>query len=240
MFKRLKKMGKKKMFVLVGAVAVAAVFLVIAVSGGGGGKDLHARALANIAEARFFMKQATSDDLRVQFFSGIREKNYAMDGVADTNVPFALLNVEPRGINLIDAQEIRGTLKLGEESEEVVLERNEFGRNFAVDLGKLVEAGTEVVFTLFAGTDDEVEFPLTQSMPDDAIGWEQALQVGTTHFSEQLTAQNVKSFESYVKIITDRESLGAFWFVQFITSDGQTLFVVIGTDGSIISNPPRG
>ena len=224
-----KKVGWKKLVAFVVIAGVIAAFLVVALRTTSV-PSLHERAMANIAEARFFMKQAQTDDLRIQFFSGIREQNYEMDGVADANkVPFALLNVEPRGINLIDVQELTGTLQIGEETQEVTLERNQFGRNFGVDLGRLVEEGSEIVFTL-----DDEEFNLVPSMPEGAINWERALELAVDHFEEQLTVEAVTSFESYVKIITDRESLAAFWFVQFVTNTGDTLFVVINTDGQLI------
>jgi len=225
-----KKIGRTKLLAFIGIAAVLGVFLFVMLSGGGS-KTLHERAMANIAEARFYMMQAQTEDLRVQFFSGIREQNYQMDGVADTStVPFALINVEPRGINLIDIQEITGTIQIGDaEPVEITLERNQFGRNFGYDLGKLVEAGTEIVFTF-----DEHPFELAQAMPTDAITWEKALGIGVEHFKSELTAEGVASFESYVKIITDRESLAAFWFVQFVTNTGNNHFIVINIDGQLI------
>jgi len=230
--RRLKKLFGKKILVgaFVGAVIVA--FIVVAFTTGG--RNIQDQAHANIAEARFFMRQALSEDLKVQFFSGIREQNYQMDGVADAPVPFALLNIEPRGINLIDAQELRGTLKLGEEEKQVTLERNQFGRNFGIDLGELVDAETEVTFTLDIGSANNPVFTLVHAMPEEAISWEEALDIGAKYFAEQLSGEGVTSFESYVKIITDRDAHAAFWFVQFVTSDGQNLFTVLNYDGEIL------
>jgi len=225
-----KKVGWKRFLVVGGIAAILVVFLVLALQTTAV-PSLHERAKANVSEARFFMRQAQTQDLRVQFFSGIREQNYAMDGVTDANtVPFALINVEPRGINLIDVQELTGSIKLGDaEPKEITLERNQFGRNFGFDLGELVDAETEVIFIL-----DEEVFALTQSMPENAISWERALELGVDHFKGELSADGVTSFESYIKIITDRENLGAFWFVQFVTNDGQTLFIVINVDGQLL------
>ena len=221
----------KKLAVLGGVGLVVGAFVLVAMLGGN--RTLHQVALANIAEARHFMKHAQSDNLRVQFFSGIREANYAMDGVAGQTVEFALLNVEPRNISHIDDQELRGEIKINGETKEVTLERNQFGRNFAVDLGKAVAPDAEIIFTLLAENQNPVIFNLVNSMNAEAITWDKALEIAVDSLKEPLS--NAQGFETYVKIITDRESIAAFWFVQFVTVDGKTHFAVIDTTGDVIT-----
>ena len=216
------------------AVTVAVVAVVLMFSLSFGGNSLQQKAIANISEARFFMLQGENDNLRVQFFSGVRETTYEIDGIATGTTPFALLNVEPRNISHIDDQELTGRLQIGDnEPTDVTLERNQYGRNFAVDLGKHVDGTAAVVFTLTL-PNDTVVFTLTPSMPEDAINWEKALEIATDHLAPILN--NAQSFETYVKIITDLQNLGAFWFVQFATNDGDTHFVVINPAGDIVGN----
>ena len=198
----------------------------------GGHSSLQQMAMDNISEARFFMRHAHSENLRVQFFSGVRESNYEIDGVAGGTTPFALLNVEPRNASHLDDSELRGTLQIGTETVEVTLERNEFGRNFAVDLGREVAADVDVLFTLLPVNANAVPFPLLPAMPEGSIDWKEALRIGTDYLAEAMA--NVTQFESYVKIITDRGNHSAFWFVQFITNNGENHFVVIAAGGEII------
>ncbi|MCL2570110.1 MAG: hypothetical protein FWE16_02795 [Firmicutes bacterium] len=223
---------KKRWFVF-GALGIAAIVFIIVASVSARTVGLYQLALDNISEARFFMKHAESDTLRVQFFSGIREQNYQMDGVASGTVPFGLLNIDPRDGALIDTQELTGILKVGTEEINVTLERNKFGRNFATDIGKIVEDGTPIIFTLQKET-DTVVFDLKPSMAEGSINWEQALKIAVEHLADEIRAAS--TFEVYVKIITDRDVTSAFWFVQFVTNDLTTHFAVINTDGSIIGN----
>jgi len=219
---------------ILGLVAVTVVSVALIATSRGASKSLYQMAMNNISEARFFMKQAQSANHRVQFFSGLREADYNLDGVASGTVAFALLNVEPRNITNIDDQELTGTLRIGEETMEITLERNQFGRNFAADIGKQVDASVTITFTLNVAGAIPVAFDLQNAMADEAIGWEEALRIGAEHLSDKI--RNAASFESYVKIITDRESISAFWFVQFITNTGESHFVVVNTDGSIVGD----
>ena len=190
-------------------------------------------ALDNLAEARFYMKQAQNDSVRVQFTSGVREEPYQMDGVANKTTAFAILNVDPRDNSLRDRHEVRGSLKIGGEVIEVTLDRNPYDRNFAADLGRLVDVGEDISVTLFLTEHDHPTFALGDAMPEGAVGWEQALAVATDHHYDDLAC--CKKFEVYVKIINDltKES-GAFWYVQFIHQDSKTNFCVIAPDGSVV------
>ena len=219
-------------------IAVACV-VVLAVGAGIGLSALRKQsylqfALDNLAEARFYMKQAQNDSVRVQFTSGMREEPYNMDGVANKTTAFAIINVDPKDSSLRDRHELKGTLKIGGELTEVTLDRNPYDKNFAADLGRLVDAASEVSFTLVLGELDQPTFNLTDAMPEGAVTWEQALAVAMEHHVADLKC--CKKFEVYVKIINDltKES-GAFWYVQFVHSgDGKTNFCVVAPDGSIV------
>lgn len=228
------KITRKKAFVIVGAVAVLAAFTVIAVTTfTRSGVGLYQLALNNLAEARFYMKHAQSTELNVQFFSGMREDPYQVDGRASGTVPFALLNVEPRGANHLQDTELNGLLRIGSEEIEVELERNQFGRNFATDLRRLVEHGQTIEFILILENDYRVTFNLDTSMPEDSINWEEALRIAVGQMEGVIRAAN--SFEVYVKIITDQANLGsAFWYIQIVTDANEMHFVVIAPNGNVI------
>jgi len=225
---------RRRILALVAVGAVVGVFVLVATLTSTGPRTLYQRAHDNIAEARFFMKQADSDNERVQFFSGLREENYRMDGRATRAIPFALINVEPKNANHLDEQRLQGTLQIGEESIDVTLERNQFGRNFAADIGRSVDANTQVTFTLKLENEYTVVFELNNVMQEDAITWEDALKIAVEHLEADI--KDAENFETYVKIITNQSNVAAFWFVQFITDAGDLFFVVIGTDGSVIGN----
>jgi len=192
-----------------------------------------ATALSNLAEARHYMKHAESSTLRVQFFSGTREEPYSMDGKAGKSVPFAIVNVDPKNNSLKDFNQIDGTLRIGAEQMPIVLARNPYDRNFATDISRLVDVSMEIVVTLFITSTDHPTLTLVNAMDEDAITWKEALREAINCLGNKI--QNLKNYEVYIKIVNDtaKES-GAFWYVQFITTDGKTFFCVIAPDGAHI------
>jgi len=228
----MKKRFTWKKITVLGIVAVTiGIFILVASLSGGRESAVYKIAMRNLAEARFYMMQAQNENVRIQFFSGMREEPYTIDGVANPTVPFALINVEPRNASHHDDDILEGTLRIGEENIEVKLERNQFGRNFATDIGRLVEPGTPIQFIL-RHNNDTVIFNLVPSMRENAIGWEEALRIASKHFEREL--RSAQNFASYIKIITDHANISAFWFVQFVTTAQEVHFVVIGQDGTLI------
>ena len=219
---------------------ISAVVIVALVVGGffvfnNAQKDnLYARALANVSEARHFMRSASTDSLEVQFFSGTREEPFSQNGVTGKPVPFAIINVDSRDGTLKGLNQIEGTVRIGEEQLPIMLTRNPYDpQNFATDIGKLVEANRAVEVTLFITSTNHPTFKLELAFDADAITWKQALRIATEKTGSKLNA--ARSFEVYVKIINNvAKDSGAFWYVQFITDDGKTYFCVIAPDGSTI------
>ena len=187
--------------------------------------------LDNLSETRLFMKRAETTNFRVQFFVGLREEPYAVNGVSEKKVAFGIVNLEPRG-RVIDAEEIQGTLQIGEEQLPIVLERNPHGTNFACDIEKLVEADKDASLTITIDETTE-EFQLTHSMPDDAITWERALEIATDHHIDSI--RRAGKFECYVKIVESPVAGGgSYWYVRFVPEKGDNFFCVIDAQGNLV------
>ena len=227
------KLTKRK---IIGLVAIAAVVtaLVLILTLGSSGTSLQTTAMRNVSEARFFMKQSYCHHLRIQFFSGIREAEYTMDGRPTRTTPFAILNVEPTDNTHFHTQELKGVLRIDNEEKEVTLTRNRHGRNFAIDLGRTIDQTSKIEFSLHQEGQPNTYFELEQVLPSNAISWEQALKIAVEAKSSELNA--AASFEVYVKIITDRANANSFWYVQFLTNDMTTHFAVISPRGQLIGN----
>ena len=195
--------------------------------------DIRQMALDNIAEARFFMKQGATTSFRVQFSSGVRENPYAQDGRANATVPFALVYLEPIGSSMSAYDTLGGTLRLGDEELAFNMERAQFRpQNFAHDIERLVERGTDVVLILNLTTGN-VTIPLQDAMSaEGAIGWEEALDIVVAEMEEEIRA--LGEFETYVRIITDRNHSAAYWSIQFLNRNAQTVFAVLTNSGEII------
>jgi len=230
----MEKKSKKKKLALFATVAVVTLVLVFVVAGLMRNNNLHQLALSNMAEARFYMKQGEAPQVRVQFTSGMREEPYNRDGIAQPNVPFALVYVQPVGDSLTGYTELNGTLRINGEDTPVTLTRNEFRlQNFGVDLERLVDRAAEVVFILNL-TDTVLTIPLRDMMPQDAITWERALEIAVEGLYDEIRA--LGTFETYVKIISDRTNTAVFWYIQFLNREAQTVFAVISPAGELIGS----
>jgi len=232
--KILKKFGKRTWMMAVATVLVIA-FVIVGVSSCSG-RSLYQLALDNISEARFYMKQDQNQTARVQFFSGLREDPYVRNGVSERSTPFAVINVEPFAAAFDNLTEIEATLRINDENITIKLERNQFGKNFAYDIEKLVDVNATVTLTLPIANENIV-FNLINVMPEDAISWERALEIAVDHLSSEIQAMG--KFECYVKIISDLvQNTGSFWFVKFLPVNGDPIFVVMDHTGKILQNNP--
>jgi hypothetical protein len=190
--------------------------------------------LDNLSETRLYMKTAQNDSYRVQFFAGMREEPYTVNGISEKKVAFGIVNLEPRNkvIN-IDVDEIEGTLQVGDENIPLVLERNPHGTNFAADIEKLVDADKVKVLTAVIGGVTQT-FELSNAMPEDAINWERALEIATDHSLTHI--KKAGKFEAYIKIVESPVAgAGSFWYIRFVPEKGENFFVVIDPSGNIIS-----
>ena len=234
-FKKIK--FSKKFFVsktfLITTVLIAAAAIALGIGLGTAGKEtFHNQARASLAEARYYLKQAQSDTLRVQFFAGMREEPYEMNGHAEKSTPFTIINVEPKNGHYKDLLEINGSLRIGEETVEITLTKNPFDRNFAADIERIIEPDKEIKLTLFLSETDTPTFTLENTMGENAINWERALEIAAEEMVDKVKG---KKFEVYVKIISDNtQDANSFWYVQFIMQEGKTHFCVITPDGDII------
>lgn len=189
-------------------------------------------ALDNLSETRLYMKQAETTRYRVQFYTGMREDPYLVNGVSEKKVAFGIISVEIRG-KVLGLDEISGTLAIGEEEIPVVLDRNPHGTNFACDIEKLVPADAELTLKFIIDEFQE-EFTLTQMMPPDAIGWETALEIAVD--SAQAQIKRAGKFECYVKIAESPvKDAGSFWYIRFVPEKGDNFFVVIDPTGKVIN-----
>jgi len=187
--------------------------------------------LDNLSETRLYMKQGETDGYRVQFYAGMREDPYMVNGISEKKVAFGIVNLEPHG--KIDAEEIEGVLKIGEEPLPVTLERNPHGTNFACDIEKLPPVEKNLVLTLTIGSSTQV-FNLTNVMPAEAINWERALEIATDELLPQI--KRADKFECYVKIVNCPVKSGcSYWYVRFVPEKGDNFFVVIDAAGKIVN-----
>jgi len=214
-------------------IAVGGIFIV-----NGTTKDsMYTIARSNIAEARFFMKHAHTPTMCVQFYVGKRESNFARDGIATHPVNFAIVNVEvdPAFKNLT---QITGTIRIANEQYEINLLQNPYNPlNFTNDIIKSLRrpatAADSVEVTFFLASNNHPVLQLHDAFKDGDISWSRALRIAVDTIGNRLKNQK---FEVFVTIMHETaKDCHSFWYIQFVTEDGQTHFCVVAPDGSVIS-----
>jgi hypothetical protein len=177
------------------------------------------------------MKHGEADCCKVQFFAGMREEPYIVNGISEKKLAFGIINLDP-GKRLV-GDEITGTLQIDEETIPVTLERNPHGGNFAMDIERLVDVTQNLILTLPIGEEIKV-FNLVNTMPEEAINWERALEIAVDTMQAQI--RKAGKFECYVKIVESPvKGGGSFWYVRFVPEKGDNFFVVIDATGRVIS-----
>ncbi len=237
---KLKKIFNKKFWIAASIIIVAAVITIIGVLNFKR-SDTYQMALENIAEARFYLKTAGTDNAigNVQLYSGIRESEFNADGIATTSTPFTVLSVEPTNDKIVYNGCITTLIKVDDQAPiTLVLEKNPYGNNYAGDLENNLDVNASVSVTFQANGETIGTTDLNSVMPAEAITWETALEIACQ------TLHNVLStdirMESSTKILCDSTTVNTpYWFVSFVTENGNRYFVVISHDGKVIGTSEK-
>lgn len=235
-----KKFFNKKTWLGIGIVTIALIVTIIGVVNFKRG-DTYQMALENIAEARFYLKTANADNPigNVQLYSGIRETDYQADGIATATVAFTVLSVEPTNDKIVYNGCITTLIKINEqEPMTLVLEKNPYGNNYAGDLESAVDVNANVTITFQANGETIGTVTLSSVMPDEAISWETALEIACQTLGDVISTDT--RMESSTKILCDNSTVNTpYWFVSFVTEDGNRYFVVISHDGKVIGTSEK-
>lgn len=235
-----KKFFNKKTWLGIGIVTIALIVTIIGVVNFKRG-DTYQMALENIAEARFYLKTANAENPigNVQLYSGIRETDYQADGIATATVAFTVLSVEPTNDKIVYNGCITTLIKINEQEPiTLVLEKNPYGNNYAGDLESAVDVNANVTITFQANGETIGTVTLSSVMPDEAISWETALEIACQTLGDVINTNT--RMESSTKILCDNSTVNTpYWFVSFVTEDGNRYFVVISHDGKVIGTSEK-
>jgi len=235
-----KKLFNKKFWIGFSIVALATVITIFGMINFKRG-DTYQMALENIAEARFYLKTAGTDNPigNVQLYSGIRENDFQADGIATPTVAFTVLSVEPTNDKIVYNGCITTLVKIDDqEPVTLVLEKNPYGNNYAGDLENALDANANVTITFQANGETIGTVTLGSVMPENAISWESALEIACQALDGILTTDT--RVESSTKILCDNSTVNTpYWFVSFVTENGDRYFVVVSHDGNVIGTSEK-
>ena len=237
---KLKKIFTKKFWIATGIVFLAAVVTIIGLVNLNRGST-YQMALENIAEARFYLKTAGVDNPigNVQLYSGIRESDFQADGIATTTVPFTVLSVEPTNDKIVYNGCITTLIKINDQEPiKLVLEKNPYGNNYAGDLENALDVTANVSVTFQANGETIGSVTLANVMPETAVAWETALEIACQALDGVLNTDT--RMESSTKILCDNSTVNTpYWFVSFVTENGNRYFVVVSHDGKVIGTSEK-
>lgn len=237
---KLKKFFNKKVWLGIGIVTLAAVISIIGIVNFRRG-NTYQEALENIAEARFYLKTAGTDNPigNVQLYSGIRETDFQADGIATPTVAFTVLSVEPTNDKIIYNGCITTMIQIDDQAPKtLVLEKNPYGNNYAGDLENALDVKAKVTVTFQANGETIGAVTLNPVMPEDAISWDSALKIACETLNDVIEKDT--RMETSTKILCDNSTVNTpYWFVSFITESGNRHFVVISHDGKVIGTSEK-
>lgn len=237
---KLKKILNKKFWLAASIIVVAAIVTIVGVLHFKR-SDTYQMALENIAEARFYLKTTNTDNSigKVQLYSGIRETEFNADGIATATVPFTVLSVEPSNDKIVYNGCITTLIKVDDQEPiTLILEKNPYGNNYAADLENALDAAANVSVTFQANGETIGTVSLENVMPAEAITWETALEIACQALNDVLSTDT--RMESSTKILCDSTTVNTpYWFVSFVTENGNRYFVVVSHDGKVIGTSEK-
>jgi hypothetical protein len=239
--KQPKNKNKKK--IIKRAIIAVSVAAIVAVGGwfsfqsmNKSGNSMYDIAMNNIGEARRTVHVANDAGLTVEFITGIRETTFLKNGTATSPTAFALVSVTG-GDNIRSHAQIDGMITVEGESHNFTLLQNPYNPlNFSYDIIKSftreICCHDQIVVTLFLASNNQPSIALASTMTENCISWNDALKVAVEKLANELKGL---TFEVYVTIThTGNVSTDAFWYVQFVTTCGQSFFCVVSSDGAVI------
>ena len=184
----------------------------------------------NIAEVRKNMYVGETDNLKVSLISGMREKDYVINGLATDLVEFGVLTFMfktevslPETVNYV--------LTIGTTRYDGVLEQNPYDGSFVCDIKKVVNSADVITAKIIAG-----EFVESVEVKSVINGWNvddaNALKLACSELKGELNnfIENDEFYaECYIKIINDPDvdKNNYFWYVNFVGRNGNNYAVVI-------------
>lgn len=203
---------------------------------GCGGNNVVEIAKNSISELTLNYFVGETENFKVSMSSGLREQDYAVDGVRGDLVEFCVLSVVPVGG--VDTFGLEYTVEINEDTHQGVFEQSPFDHSLASDLGLSVADSDEVFVYIILNNETEIA-KLNCISSDFEIKETLAVNIAVEHLLPKISAllEDKKSIEGYCKVISSDKNLGIyFWYVSFVNTDFTRIAVIIDpASGEIIA-----
>lgn len=193
-----------------------------------------------LIEERNCLFTAEDDDYSVTFSTGLREKNYALDGVKNEMMDFAVLTLARIDRQPILTSECQYVLTINDEVLRGQLTKSDLDNTFSCDLEKFVSNDSSIHVKIdFQGYTFEKD--LTNTTGEFTVDKTAAIKLANGELGEELNNFNKdkNNFEAVMKIVKDYSTSDVknyYWYVGVVAKNGETLGVLIdAVSGEVIA-----
>lgn len=215
-------------------VALGFMLTLVVVSLFGCGMSTMGLVEENMSELTKVYYMAENNDFYCTLSSGVREKNYLMNGESGEVTDFALLTIVPN--QNVSGSLIKAHVKIDGVESEVELEINGLNHNFMVDLEKAF-SGNEVVEVTYEG----VGLVLENVSNDFSVDYNKAIEIACKEMNEQIVAKKKFSnlnAECYLRVLDKKANQfdSVFWCFTVLNVDNESYSIVLSAeDGTVLA-----
>ncbi|MBE5736507.1 MAG: hypothetical protein E7356_04075 [Clostridiales bacterium] len=182
----------------------------------------------NMSEYREVMLQGRSEGVYATLISGLREKDYKMDGVSTEKIPFGVITVDlVRGA----IEEYSYNLFIGTEKYEGTFDINPHNNTLIADISKCVDANENVVLDIVGG-DSKISVKLKNVNLNWAMDARDCVKILLDKYKTQIKSlydKNNFNAEVYIKIIDEWDEYGEefFLYISVVAKDDRSISMLI-------------
>ena len=184
----------------------------------------------NLAEVRHNIFVGESDNFKVTFMSGKREKDYSINGYNTDLIDFGVITITIKDPSLNTTNSnIAITINTLRYEEE--LEKNPFDGTLVADIKVLIDNSVDTISVKICIDKLNEDITLNNICSNWKVNHLDALKIAYTQLSKDLQPHISTQFlgEIYIKIIEDTLSNNGnyLWYVNFVTRTGNQYSVII-------------
>ena len=193
-----------------------------------------------VIEQRENLFTASDNMYSVSFSTGRRECEYNFDGIVNEMVPFGVLTLTRNDNQPLANDSYTYVVKINEESYTGFLQKNNTNNSYSADL-EVNTTGDELINVQISFTGYTFNQDLTNTSSEFNVDSNTALSIATNELKDNINdlLRDNTSIEVVMKIMKDHSSVelkNYYWYVGIISTDGDTLGVLIdATSGEIIA-----
>ena len=193
-----------------------------------------------LVEERNNLFTAEDDNYSVTFSSGMREKDYALDGVKGEMVDFGVLTIARIDRQPISSSGCKYILTINDEILRGDLTKSELDNTYSCDLEKAVDNESKIHVQINL-TGYTFEKDLVNTSNEFSVDKSAAIKLANSELGDALNnfKKDKNSFEAVMKIVKDYSSSDVknyYWYIGVISQNGETLGVLIdATNGEVIA-----